>query len=90
MHIFLSTPFFLLPLFLSLLICLPSLCLFCVSKTVCCVLRLVQPSVHKLHPATAHLLLHASDIFPHHADGHALLGVLLDRPQSRPRTSLLR
>ncbi|XP_061613741.1 uncharacterized protein LOC133469992 isoform X2 [Phyllopteryx taeniolatus] len=46
--------------------------------------RLVQPSVHQLHPAAAHLLLHAADVLPHHADGGPVLGLLLDRPQGRP------
>lgn len=41
--------------------------------------RLVQPSVHQLHPAEAHLLLHAADILPHHADGGSVLGLLLAR-----------
>lgn len=41
---------------------------------------MVQSAVHPLHPAAAHLLLPASNLLSRHSDGHALLGVLLDRP----------
>lgn len=47
--------------------------------------RLVQSSVHPLHPAAPHLLLLAADLLPGHSDGHAVLGVVLDRPQGRSR-----
>ena len=50
--------------------------------------RLVQPPAHQLHAASPHLLLLAPDLLPGHPDGHALLGVLLDRPQGRARQSL--
>lgn len=45
--------------------------------------RLVQPSVHQLHPATPHLLLPAADLLPCHSDGHVVLGVFLDRSPGR-------
>lgn len=44
--------------------------------------RLVQSALHKFHSQEAYLLLHASDILPHHADGDAVLGVFLDRQES--------
>lgn len=47
--------------------------------------RMVQSAVHPLHPAAAHLLLPASDLLSRHSDGHALLGLLLDRPPGRSR-----
>lgn len=50
-------------------------------------LRLVQPAVHQLHAAASHLLLPAADVFSSHAHGHAVLGFLLDRPQSRASPS---
>lgn len=52
--------------------------------------RLVQPSVHQLHAASPHLLLLAPNLLSRHPDGHAVLGVLLDRPQSRARQSPFR
>lgn len=51
-------------------------------------LRLVQSAVHQLHPAASHLLLPAADLFSSHAHGHAVLGFVLDRSQSRASPSL--
>lgn len=45
--------------------------------------RLVQSALHKLHSQEAHLLLHAPDLFSHHADGDAVLGVFLDWQKGR-------
>lgn len=45
--------------------------------------RLVQSALHKLHSQEAYLLLHASDLLSHHADGDAVLGVFLDRQEGR-------
>ncbi len=51
---------------------------------------MVQSSLHTLHSSASRLLLPAADVFPSHADGHAVLGVVLDRPQSRAGESASR
>lgn len=60
------------------------------SLSMCLPFRLVQSLVHPLHSAAPHLLLPAADLLPCHPDGHAVLGVLLDRPQGRARQGALR
>lgn len=75
--------------------CFFSLCVQLMSMPVCSCWpvppsRLVQSLVHPLHSAAPHLLLPAADLLPCHPHGHAVLGVLLDRPQGRPCQGALR
>lgn len=48
-------------------------------ELICVFIRLVQQTVHQLHSETTHILLYASNVFSHNANGGALLGVFLDR-----------
>lgn len=50
--------------------------------------RVVQSPLHKLHVTPTHLLLPAPNLLPCHSHGHAVLGVLLDRPTSSSCQSL--